>query len=306
MEKAGGLLMVRTVPSFSVMLTVAAPAVETSINAPTAASASTENLPDKLFMQTPTKNPFAPAKALPALPSIWPTFGRGQRRTEIFGQFGGYDNLAIFQRMLEGEAAGVQGKALDERSFLLILSQFKFSLEFRKEECNASIIWVDCQRIAHGFEMHANLVPASGNGEDLHQGDALEAFHNDPFGAGIFGFQAADDHAVLVVGIAADGEIDAAGFMQGRAADQGPVLFQHGACAKLLGNDPLRICCQGEKDNPRRICIYAMNDQRLGASSAASALSICKRLSLRPRPGSTARPERLLTATKAESCKMIS
>ena len=58
--------------------------------------------------------------------------------------------------------------------------------------------------------MYANLVAAAGDGKNLEERDAFEAFAQHPFGTGFFGLKAADDHAVFVVGIAADREIDGA------------------------------------------------------------------------------------------------
>jgi len=190
-----------------------------------------------------------------------PFFESGDGEAEVFGKFGGVGGGFVGCGMDESEFVGVEGEALDERALVLVFAVLEVAFEFGEEDFFAAVKGVDGEGVAHGFEMDADLMAATGDGEDFHEGDAGEALDGDPFGAGLFGFVAADDHAEFVVGVGADGEIDGAGFLEGCAADEGEVFLGDGAVAELEGEVAEGFVGAGEDDEAGGVGVDAVNEQ---------------------------------------------
>jgi hypothetical protein len=84
------------------------------------------------------------------------------------------------------------------------------------------------------FQMHANLVGASGFWLALHQGFAFAGLEHAVVGEGIAA-SFHDGHLLAVDGVAADGGLDGAVWHAGRAIDEGEVGFFHIAGGELVG-----------------------------------------------------------------------
>ena len=89
----------------------------------------------------------------------------------------------------------------------------------------------------------------------------VEALFDDPVGARLLGFFAADDHAVFVFRIAADGEVDRAGFLERGAADEGEVFFDDGAGVELGGEMFVGFGGEGEEDDAGGVGVEAVDGE---------------------------------------------
>ena len=81
----------------------------------------------------------------------------------------------------------------------------------------------------------------------------------DPVGAGFFFVFAADDHAVFVFGVAADGEVDGAGLLEWGTADEGEVFLGDGAVVELGGEVFVGFGGEGEEDEAGGVGVDAVD-----------------------------------------------